>query len=582
MLKIICKLLKNIRLATSYKICIMNKNLILLIVLSVFIGYSQDRKGQLQPATSNFQHVLYVSFGLNVDFETQNHMEELTAISPEFKLIASEYNLQLQKAILISEDKLLEMESNALKIVGNTNAVKKLRTIFKVEIENPTNTRLLQVGIALERLTNVDYCSLVSLEPIQPPNDIPPTTPNFESNQSYIQANPGVNMQHAWNLNLNAQGIKLRDVEYGFNKNHEELVDIATSVATGMTISSSASVAYTEHGTSVFGIFYGHKGSYGISGLAHGAVELILFPEWQQSGYDRINAVTQSIANSTLSDVIIYELQMNGAGPSSTDYVLAEYDQVIWDLTKAATDSGIIIVAAAGNGNEDLDSSLYTSYMNRGDSGAIIVGAGTSNTSHDKMGFSTYGSRVDLQAWGENVQTIGDRTTAILINNDFNQSYYATFGGTSSATPIVASCAAVLQSYHHTLTNGYLTSQQLRDIMKQTGIAQGTSVAGNIGPIPNMVTAIQQVFNNSLVLDEFTSVHFYVFPNPVLNQLFVMTSDSITTAAQVEVINSLGQIVLTTQLNADKTIDVSSLSSGFYLVKITDNNLSFTQKIIKN
>jgi subtilisin family serine protease len=561
----------------------MKKTLIFVFILNVILGFSQNRKGQLQPTSSNSPLALYVSFGLKINLKTQNYTEELSVISPEFKLITTDYNLKLQKAVLISEDKLLEMESNSLKIAGNANAIKKLRNLFKVKIENPTNERLLQVGIALEHLNIIDYCSLVSLEQVPPPNDILPITPNFESSQLYIQANPGVNMQYAWNLNLNAQGIKLRDVEYGFNKNHEELVDIATSISAGMNISSSASNIYTEHGTSVFGVLYGHKGSYGISGLAFGAQELILFPEWQQSGYDRINAVTQSIANSTQGDVIVYEMQMNGAGPSTTDYILAEYEQVIWDLTKAATDSGIIIVAAAGNGNEDLDSSLYTSYRNRGDSGAIIVGAGTSDTSHDKLFFSTYGSRVDLQAWGENVQTIGYSTAATLINGDFNQSYYATFGGTSSATPIVASCAAVLQSYHHNLTNGYLTSQQLRDIMKRTGIAQGTSVAGNIGPIPNMVTAIQAVYDNSLLeLNDFASVYFYLFPNPASNQLFVMSNNSLTASAHVEVINSLGQIVLITKLTADKSIDVSSLSSGFYFVKISENNISFTQKVIKN
>jgi subtilisin family serine protease len=558
------------------------KILISAFFLSVIFGFSQNRKGQLQTGSSNSPHVLYVSFGLNIGLKTHNFSEELTAISTEFKLITLDYNLQLQKAVLISEDKLLEMESNSLKIAGNANAVKKLRNLFKVKIENPTNERLLQVGIALEQLSIVDYCSLVSLEQVPPPIDILPITPNFESNQSYIQENPGVNMQHAWNLNLNAQGIKLRDVEYGFNKNHEELVDIATSISTGMNISSRASVDYTEHGTSVFGILYGHKGNYGISGLAFGAQELILFPEWQDSGYDRINAVTQSIANSTQGDVIVYEMQMNGAGPSTTDYVLAEYNQVIWDLTKAATDSGIIIVAAAGNGNEDLDSSLYTSYRDRGDSGAIIVGAGKSDTSHEKLSFSTYGSRVDLQAWGENVQTIGYDDSATLINNDFNQSY-STLGGTSSATPIIASCAAVLQSYHHTLTNGYLTSQQLRDIIKQTGIAQGNSEAGNIGPIPNMATAIQAVFDNFVLeLNDSSSVYFYIFPNPASNQLFVMSNNSLTASAQVEVINSLGQIVLSTQLNAYKTVDVSILSSGFYFVKISENSKSFTQKIIKN
>ena len=448
----------------------LKKNIFYLFLIIVTTSFAQQRKGQLHLSEAT-KHDLHVSFGLNVLLNQSNYFQQLKEIDSEFRSIVELYNIDLQKDIQISEEHLLLMEENAMKLRGNSDAVKKLRNIFKIKIDNPTNSKLLEIGIALEKLDIVEYCSLTSLEPTKPPVDIPPTTANFEAIQTYIQSNPGVNMQHAWNLGLNGQNIKLRDVEYGFNKNHEELATINTSLASGMTISSSASESFTEHGTAVFGILYAHKGNYGVSGLAHGAQELVLFPEWQQSGYNRINAVSQSINNSTIGDVIVYEMQVNVF--TSSDFVMAEYNQVVWDLTKAATDAGITIVAAAGNGAVNLDSSNFSSYMSRGDSGAIIVGAGTADTNHSKLSYSTYGSRVDLQAWGENVRSIGKLGISfLLIGNDFNQSY-VTFSGTSSATPIVASCAAVLQSYYFTLTNTYLTSQQLRDIMKETGIEQG-------------------------------------------------------------------------------------------------------------
>lgn len=566
-----------------FKRIALKKILLFILLLCGLFGFTQNRKGQLHLSSTDAPHVLYVSFGLNVNWTTDDFTSELKNRSIDFKVIADQFDLLLQKEPLISEEKLQEMEVNAMKISGSSDAVKKLRGIFKVEVANPSNTKLLEIATELERLSIVDYCSLVSLEPIQPPSDIPPATPNFETNQTYIQANPGVNMQHAWDLGLNGQGIRLRDVEYGFNKNHEEMADIATSIATGMTVSSSAFADYTEHGTGVFGILYAHKGTYGISGLAYGASELILFPEWQQIGYNRVNAITQSIANSTVGDVIVYEMQSDGPGPSSTDYILAEYSQVVWDLTLAATQAGITIVAAAGNGNVDLDGPLYESYMARGDSGAIVVGAGTSNVNHNRMSYSTYGSRVDLQAWGENVQSIGKLTglSYTLIGNDFNQSYII-FTGTSAATPIVASCAAVLQSYYHSLTGNYLTSVELRTILQTTGIAQGTAVAGNIGPIPNMQAAVQAVFDLSLGTDEFSADQFYVYPNPVSDQLIFVTSDSIDSNSKVTLVNSLGQLVYSSTLTSEKTVDVSDLPSGFYLVTLTEGNRTFTQKIIKN
>ena len=540
--------------------------------------------------TSASKHDLHVSFGLNVTLNSTTFFEDLKEDNSNFKLLVDQYGFKLEKDILISEEKLLSMEESAMKIKGNADAIKKLRNIFKVRIDNPTNERLFEVGQALEQLKIVEYCNLTSLEPTKPPVDIPPTTPNFEPNQGYIQSNPGVNMQYAWNLGFTGQGIKMRDVEYGFNKNHEELNVINTSIATGMNISATlneeAYAGFTEHGTAVFGILFAHKGTYGISGMAHGADELVLFPEWQQSGYNRINAITQSIANSTTGDVIVYEMQSNGPAVEVNqndpiDYVMAEYNQVVWDLTKAATDAGITIVAAAGNGAANLDTPAYASYNARGDSGAIIVGAGTDNISHNRLNFSTFGTRVNLQAWGQNVRSIGFITgISSLVGNDFNQSY-STFSGTSSATPIVASCATVLQSYYFSLTGNYLTSQQLRTIMQQTGIAQGTAVAGNIGPIPNMVAAMEEVYNQSLGLNEDTKFQFQVYPNPVSNQFTILSGELISSDAKVEIYTSLGQVVLTTNLPNDKVIDVSQLSNGFYFVKISENNRSFIQKIIK-
>jgi hypothetical protein len=57
-------------------------------------------------------------------------------------------------------------------------------------------------------------------------------------------------------------------------------------------------------------------------------------------------------------------------------------------VTKTATYAGIIVVAAAGNSNEGLDSSACSEYMGRGDSGAIPVGAGVATIAHSKASFS--------------------------------------------------------------------------------------------------------------------------------------------------------------------------------------------------
>lgn len=551
------------------------KKILFLLLFSTVTLFAQSRKGEFQLAPNTNEHELYVSFFDSVVFQGDNYAEVLSK-SDLVRMLIQQYEIIFHKGIPISDEKINELFEAARHNGQDGASVLKLKNIIRFEIKNPTNERLLDLAVQLERLDIVEYCCLMPLQPIAPPGDIAPATPNYETNQTYLDANPGVNMRYAWGLGLTGTGIRIRDVEYGFNKNHEELVDRNTFIAPGMTISSSATPSYTEHGTSVFGIMYADKGAYGISGMAYDATEMVLFPEWQQTGYNRISAVSQSIANSVAGDVIVYEMQAYG---QSSNFVPAEFDNIVWDLTKAATDAGIVVVEAAANGNQNLDSAYYASYMARGNSGAIIVGGGTDNLAHNRISYSTYGSRVDVQGWANNVRACGTGDL-IMIGGDFNQGY-TNFSGTSSATPMVASCVVVLQSYYHSLTGLYLTGPQMRQLLQQTGIPQGTGVAGNIGPFPDMQAAILQI-NQNLSVAENENIRFTVFPNPVADFLNVLVPELNDSGARLEIYTALGQKLteygLRNGLNAFAT---GTLSQGLYFVKITDGKRTQTNKIIK-
>lgn len=554
----------------------MDKKLLPCILLFFFpiMIQAQNKIQGSQPALADSSHELYVSFSEAVHFDRTGYLEELLASIPEMNAINNEFHLLCEKGIAISEEQLDFMESEAIRISKNGQSVRKLRNILKVSIDNPTNERLQALSAKLEKLPQVRYCSLVSTAPVHPPGDIAPVTTNYEPSQTYLQSNPGVNMSYAWGLGLTGAGIRIRDVEYGFNKNHEELADVNATLAAGMTVSTSATVDYTEHGTAVLGIVFADKGSYGISGMAYGAQEIVAFPEWQQTGYNRVNAVSQAVAHSVAGDVIIYEMQTGGQG---SNFVPAEFSVPVWDLTKAATDAGIIVVAAAGNGNEDLDGVYYTSYRNRGDSGAIIVGAGSATINHQKLSYSTYGSRVDVQGWGTNVRATGYGDYSIF-GGDFNQQY-TNFSGTSSATPIVASCAVVLQSYYHGLSGNYMTSVEMRDLLKLTGIPQGSG--GNIGPLPDMQAAIQEI-NAMLGTPENAMVVFNVFPNPAKDAITVNIQEEVTVTAKVEISNALGQMVYTAKISpGSNEISLTDFQSGLYFVKVSNGGKTSVRKIIK-
>jgi hypothetical protein len=114
------------------------------------------------------------------------------------------------------------------------------------------------------------------------------------------------------------------------------------------------------------------------------------------------------------------------------------------------------------------------------------VGASFSAVPHDRAPFSNYGSRVDCYGWGEGVTTCG---YGDLHEGSGREQYYTnTFNGTSSAAPIIAGAAALLQCLHLIRTTGRLLPVPMRALLasRATGTPQGPNVGGHIGVMPNL------------------------------------------------------------------------------------------------
>jgi hypothetical protein len=174
-----------------------------------------------------------------------------------------------------------------------------------------------------------------------------------------------------------------------------------------------------------------------------------------------------------------------------------ETDPANFDAIRIAVASGVIVVEAGGNGNNDLDAwtdamgrhRLNRASMDFQDSGAILVGAANAALPHDRASFSNYGSRVDCYAWGDSIVSAGYGDLAGAGNN----SYTSTFGGTSGASPIITGSALLLQGMYSVLAGTLLSPQQMRVLLSNpaTGTAQGGGVAGHIGVMPNLRSIVQ-------------------------------------------------------------------------------------------
>lgn len=302
--------------------------------------------------------------------------------------------------------------------------------------------------------------------------------------------------------------VRVVDVEYGLNTNHEDLVRGPGQAGSVGRLTPNAdfsmydpSFAHSQfaHGTAVAGIIAGKRDGVGVDGIAPN-VDYKFQSDWMPPRY-AAEAILDAADAQSAGDVMTLEMQSGGPESLGSPYVPSEYSASVRASVVTAVAKGIIVVAAAGNGGANLDDPAFEgSFSRSNDSGAIIVGAsnaggpsiGSSTFRRTRASFSAYGSRVDLQALGESVTSTGYGDlfgTSDLIED--NNDYTAYFSGTSSATAIMGGIAAALSSAYEQRTGQPLTPALARQTLVSSGLAQNTSYnPGNIGPQPRLKSAI--------------------------------------------------------------------------------------------
>ncbi|MCK4414699.1 MAG: carboxypeptidase regulatory-like domain-containing protein [Candidatus Eisenbacteria sp.] len=308
-----------------------------------------------------------------------------------------------------------------------------------------------------------------------------PRTPDFTGLQGYLDPAPtGVDAEGVWaQPGGRGQTVKVLDIEGAWLWEHEDLP--APFFTAGGAIDD---ISWRNHGTAVIGEIRGISNAYGVTGIAYetevGGVSIA-----ELSTADAINTAA---ANLDVGDIVLIELHApgpNATGEGQFGYVCIEFWQDNFDAIQLATATGRIVCEAAGNGEQDLDSPVYQGLFDRNvrDSGAIICGA-SNGENLDPAWFTNYGSRVDLHGWGAAVTTCGYGS---LQGGAETEWYTAGFGGTSSASPIVAGAVAALQGMSKAAFGIPINARLARDVLVATGTPQGPG--GQIGPRPDLTAA---------------------------------------------------------------------------------------------
>jgi serine protease len=385
------------------------------------------------------------------------------------------------------------------KRLGEANVAEELADLnlyFQIKVDPRAQLALIDQLNALDSV-EIAYASPI---PQDAAVDLAPASPLFTGDQDYVNAAPiGIDARYARTVQGGAGlGVKVIDIESGWYVNHEDAPPI---FATSGTVSAGA------HGTAVMGVISAVENGYGMTGAASDAkfgIASVINPPpgGGPASYSVARAINTACASLTRGDIILIE--QHYPGPDSGlgcacncgqfEFVAMEYFTAEFDAIRAATSLGVNVVEAAGNGSMNLDSPIYGGAFNRAvrDSGAIVVGAGTSFGGRAPECWTNYGSRVDVHGWGDSVATLGYGDLAMVNGaGDANQFYTSTFGGTSSASPIVVSAVADLQGARIAHGLGIASTSAMRSLLVATGTPQ--TGANHIGPLPNLRAALDSL-----------------------------------------------------------------------------------------
>jgi hypothetical protein len=380
-----------------------------------------------------------------------------------------------------------------------------LNNYYKFIIPGNTDKRLAEEII--DSLNALDIVEIAYAEPIPEPaqcTDIPPTTPYWEAYQDYLDPAPsGIDAYYAWSYHPDAHGVNsywFIDVEWDWQTEHEDLNAPEILNPPGL-----GDIGYRNHGTAVLGEVVGCDNGFGITGIANGVTARMV--NWSNTGDTwPIAAAAYNLAASYLYPGEVFLIEQHALGPSSGEtcecncsqfeYIPMEYWDANFDAIFNATTAGINVVEAGGNGSMNLDNPIYGNKFNRyyRDSRAVLVGAGDP-VNHSPECWTNYGSRIDVQGYGEGIYTTG-YGNLFDGGGDESQYYTYSFSGTSGASPINTGAVIILENIANQKYNVDIDPLDIRDVLSTYGTPQGPPYDKHIGVLPDLVQCINAIEPN--------------------------------------------------------------------------------------
>ncbi|WP_400077904.1 S8 family serine peptidase [Winogradskyella sp. R77965] len=270
-------------------------------------------------------------------------------------------------------------------------------------------------------------------------------------------------------------------------------------------------------------------------------------------------------ADSLGVDMINTSLGYTTFDNSNYDYTPADMNGQVTFISKGASiavEKGILVVVSAGNSG----ATAWQTVGSPADS-PNVLSIGAVDANGDYVSFSSQGGAAQVGYQKPDVVARGGAAYVVNQNNTITQN-----NGTSFSGPIM--CGGIA-SLWQAIPNASPT--EVMDYVRESA-SQFSSPDDFLGyGIPDLDVAR----SIALSIDDGLIEDFGFYPNPVKDEINLRLPE-ILSDADVSIYNQLGQKVLSQSiLENSQTINVSTLSTGIYLIKFSSENSSQTFKFIK-